>query len=80
MLRRQEAFHRFLQVESCMICTDCNSHGLPRSFALLRFIDLLPGCPDDVLGDEAEFLLQFLQRRRRAERVEADAVTLKQDR
>ena len=73
MLRRQEAFHRFLQFESCMICTNCDSHHSPRLF------DLLPGCNQNALGHEAEFLLQLLQRCRRTERVQANAVTTASD-
>ena len=69
MLRGQESLHRLLQRESGMIRSYRDAHRSP------RFRDLVLRRRDDVLGSEAELLLQFLERRRGAERLHADAVT-----
>ena len=73
MLRGQEGFHRLLKCKSGMIRTYRDAHRSP------RFRDLLLRRCDDILGGEAELLLQFLQRRRGAERLHADAVTARAD-
>src|SRR6516162_2803585 len=53
MLRGQEDFHRLLKCKSRVIRTYRDAHCLP------RFRDLLLRRCDDVLGGEAELLLQF---------------------
>ena len=73
IVRGQEGFHRLLKCKSGMIRTYRDAHRLP------RFRDLLLRRCDDILGGEAELLLQFLQRRGGAERLHADAVTARAD-
>src|SRR5262249_50848860 len=69
MLRGQENLHRLLESESGMIRSYRDAHRSP------RFRDLVLRRRDDVLGGKAELLLQFLERRRGAERLHADATT-----
>src|SRR5262249_18385165 len=66
--RGQESLHRLLESESGMIRSYRDAHRSPRSR------DLVLRRRDDVRGGEAELLLQFLERRRGAERLHADAV------
>src|SRR5262249_60288059 len=51
-----------------------HDRNLLQHASLPRFHDLLLRRRNDVLGGEAELPLQFLERRRRAERLHADAV------
>ena len=69
----QESLYRLLQRESGMIRTYRDAHCSP------RFRDLLLCRNDNVLRSEAELLLQFLERRRGAERLHADALTAPAD-
>ena len=73
MLRGQKSLHVLLKCKSGMIRTYRYAHRSP------RFRDLLLCRCDDILGGEAELLLQFLQRRGGAERLHADAVTARAD-
>src|SRR6516162_8272891 len=73
MLRGQKSLHVLLKCKSGMIRTNRYAH---RSS---RFRDLLLCRCDDLLGGEAELLLQLLKRRGGAERLHTDAVTARAD-